>query len=327
MSNTTSFTFHRSVRRFAYPLLLIPAILNFLSFTKSQNLLGKDVRIDRIDSVFTAAEKNNLQTTGVLRYEYSYKDLRKEFLYDFAKRMEQDSFEIISITPAGKEWRLRIMRNEIHSRSTMAQLESKFRLIKFKFLIDDYEGFTILKADVNPFIVPEHEFMDFLNTLSDEELFFASDRLLRSKSYPKALVAFQKSIDRGINPDTSSYKMGSVLVATHDYVEGIGLWEKAVELNPSYLEVYKSLGVIYYENSHFKKALANFKKAEKLNPADDVTLHQIAETLYQLKHYNESYTYAKKAVKLNRDNKLAKSLVKMLKSPSIRKARKLNPTA
>ncbi|MEO5906683.1 MAG: tetratricopeptide repeat protein [Saprospiraceae bacterium] len=282
---------------------------------------------NRIDSVFTAAERNKLVTTGVLRYEYSFKDFRKEFLYDFSKRMEQDSFEFISITPAGKEWRLQIMRNEILSRRTMEQLESKFRLIKFKFLIDDYEGFKIFKADVNPLIVPEYEFMGFLDSLSDEELFFASDRLLRLKSYPRALVAFQKTIDRGIKLDTSNYKMGSVLVATHDYVEGISLWEKAVELNPNYLEVYKSLGVIYYENSHFKKALSNFKKAHKLNPTDDETLHQIAETLYQLKLYNESFTYAKRAVKLNRDNEHAKSLVKMLKRPAIRKARKQNPTA
>ena len=316
---------HNTIRRFAFQLAMLPAILGFMSFSKSQNVSGKDMRTDRIDSVFTAAEKNNLVTTGVLRYEYSFRNLRKDFLYDFGKRMEEDSFEVLSLEPAGKEWRLRLMRNEVHSRSSMAELERKLRLIKFKYLINHYEGFKIFKADINPVIVPEHALAGFLDSLSDDELFFASDRLLRLKKYPRAILAFEKALARGIKPDTSSYKLGSALVANKDYVDGITFWEKAVELNPKYLDAYKSLGVIYYENSHFKKALVNFKEAERLNSGDDETLHQIAETLYQLKRYNESFTYAKRAVKLNRDNKHAKALIKMLKRPAIRKARKANP--
>ena len=83
-----------------------------------------------------------------------------------------------------------------------------------------------------------------------------------------------------------------------------------------------NLGTILFENSHFNRSLYNFQEADTIKPNDDQILYHIAETLYMLERYNESYSYAKRAVKINRKNVYAKSLLKMLKQPPIRKLRR-----
>lgn len=314
-----------SVRTYAIALIICVTHLSLISFSQAHRPSLKDSREARIDSTFQKAENSGLNTGGILRYEFFFRDVRKEFIEDFADRLRQDSFETIAIYPSGKEWVLRVMRNDIHTRESIDQLEKKFRLLKFKFLIDKYDGFTIHKADPDPVSVPEYEFLNYLQQLSDNDLFWVANRLYYLKAYPKALVAFNESINRKIRLDTSTFMLGSVLVATHEYVKGIEYWEKAIEINPDYLEAHMALGNIFYENSHFKQALSNFRRADVIKPNDDMIQFHIAETLYQLQRYNEAFKHAKTATRLNRKNIYAKSLLKLLKKPAIKKLRRQNP--
>lgn len=301
------------------------SMLSFTSFLPAYGFAGKEARMARIDSTFDQAESQNLNTASKLRFEYFFSDIRKTFLEDFGERLKRDSFEIAGIYPKGDSWQLRISRNEKQSRKSVNHLEKKLRWLKFKFLIDRYDGFSIKPADIDPLQVPEDQFLTFVDTLSNDNLFWVANRLLYLKSYPRALVAFQETMDRNFKPDTTLYNFGTALVATHEYEKGIGLWEKSIELNPTYMEVYLQLGNILYENSHFKQALVNYKKADELSPNNDLVLYNIGETLYQLGRYNEALTYTKKAVRINHKNVFAKSLLKMLKHPSIRKEMKKHP--
>ncbi len=314
-----------------FPSFLLVAFVSFTGFSfnlcsQTSRVSARESRKARIDSVFTHAEKNQLNTAGTLRYEYFFREERKEFIEDFAESLVKDSFEIIGLTQKDEEWQLRVMRNEKQSRASMEKQERKFRWLKFKYLIDHYDGFTIWPADLVPDKIPQEEFLGYANALDDHELFWVADRLLYLKSYPKAIVAWQEALERKVYPDTTNYKFGSTLIATEDYVNGIELWEAAVKINPKYLEVFMDLGKIYYENSHWKKALLNYQKADSLKPNDAQILYHVAETLFQMGRYNESYTYAKRSVKLDRDNDFARSLLRMHNLPSVRKARKANPS-
>lgn len=283
---------------------------------------GREERLSRIDSIFKSAEAKGLQTQGVLRYDYFFSDIKKHFLEDFGERLKEDSFEVEGIIPVGKKWQLHIFRNEIHSRQSIDELEKKLRLIKFKYLIDEFDGFSISKADINPVIVPADEFTHFIKSLSDEDLYKASLRLSQLESHDRALVAWEEARLRNLYPDTVAFHFGSSLVGIHEYVKGIESWKEAVKINPSYLEVHLALGKIFYDNSHFKEALSSFLKADALKPDDDMITYHIAETLYQLKRYNESLVSAKRAVKLNRKNIYAKSLLKTLNKPAIKRLRR-----
>ena len=239
------------------------------------------------------------------------------------EKLVNDSFETISLEPIeAKKWRLHVKRNEIHSRETLYDLEKRFGWLTYNFLVDDYNGFTITPADINAFIVPGEKFIPFIKSLWNDQLFNAATDLIRKKAYDRALVAFQESIDRHFKEDTSHFQLGNALVATNEYVLGIEHWEQARNINPQYLEAFMKLGVIFFENSHFNRALYNFKKADAIKPNNDDILYNISKCLLQLERYNESYEYAKRAVKLNPKNEFVKGVLKILKTPAIRKIRK-----
>ncbi|HJW28735.1 MAG TPA: tetratricopeptide repeat protein, partial [Saprospiraceae bacterium] len=100
---------------------------------------------------------------------------------------------------------------------------------------------------------------------------------------------------------------------------------KALEINPNYFEVHFSFGELLYDNAYFAEALEHFQKADTLDPNNDKVKWHLAECLYHLQRYNASYTLAKDAVKLNRKNVFAKSLLKLLNEPDIKRLRKKFP--
>jgi len=199
------------------------------------------------------------------------------------------------------------------------------RWLVYKFLIDQYEGFTISTPETEVLSIPDEEFVSSVKSLESEPLFVAGKTLVRKKSYDRAMVTFQECIDRHYKEDTSNYYMGIALVATGEFVKGIEHWEAARDLNPRYLDAYIQLGNIFFENSHFNRALYNFQEADTLKPNDDFILYNISKTLLQLERYNASYDYAKRALKINRKNIYIKGVLDILRQPKIRKLRREFP--
>jgi tetratricopeptide (TPR) repeat protein len=233
--------------------------------------------------------------------------------------------ETTSIVPAGKVWIMTAMRNSRYSRQSMDKLENRLRWIKYNYFIDDYLGFAIKEADLDPVAVPESQFMGWIRSLDDEELFWVGRRLLQLQSYDKALNALELGVARNYKADTANYHYGLALLATNEFTDAVEQWKRAVRINPGYLEVHLKLGKLYYENSYFAEALEEFQIADSLKPNDDQILLHIAESLYNLERYNQSYSYAKRAHKLNRKDPFAKSLLNLLKERRIKYLRKKFP--
>ena len=285
----------------------------------------KENNISRIDSVFTVAERSQLNTGSVLRYEFYFSDPDQQRLLDFSIRMEKDSFELGKLRADGKDMHLIEVRNTIYNRQTMFDLEHKLRGLKYKYSIDHYLGFSIHPADLNPVDIPDSSFIAYLNSLSDEQLYWVGNRLLNLKLYKKALWALEMGVKRNYYPDTSHYRYGLVLVATNEPNDGIQQWRQAVKQNSRYLEVYLALGKIHFENGYFEKALEYYRHADTLRPQDSQILLHIGESLYALQRYNQSYSYAKRSYELDRKNPYTKSLLKLLKQPGVKYARKKFP--
>ncbi len=294
------------------------------SYVQCQKVSKQELRIVQIDSIFDNVESMGFDTKGMLRYEYYFTDPTRNQLESLSEKLEKDTFETTSLQPKeDKKWHLRLKKNEIHSRESMYELEKRFRWLIYSFIVDDYDGFTISPADINAFIVPGEKFVSFIKSLENEPLFTVATNLIRKNAYDRAMVAFQECIDRHFKEDTSNFQLGNALITTHEFVKGIEYWEQARNINPHYLEAFIKLGTIFFENSHFNRALYNFQKADALKPNDDDILYNIAKCLLQLKRYNESYLYAKRALKLNRKNAFAKGVLDILKQSAVRKLRKL----
>ncbi len=291
-----------------------------------QTLSTKNVeRRAIIDSVFNRSEAQGFNTNETLKYIYHFSDKERTPLVELGKELEEDTIEVISIYQEGDKWKLSAFRNEILSRKSMHEREGLLRWLIWKYKVDDYNGFTISRADIDFSAIAEYEFYPYLLSLDNNDLYNVAMRLDKLKLYPKAMIAFQELINRDFKPDTAYYKMGTALVGTHEYVKGIEHWERVTTFNPNYLEVYMNLGQIFFENSHWKKAYANFKEAHRIKPNDDVILYHLAKSLIKLERYNEAFITIKRAVRLNPKNQYSKGVLKSLKSPAIRKLRKKFP--
>ena len=293
------------------------------TYAQSQHVSKKEVRVIQVDSIFNQAELQLGGTNQRLRYDYYFTDRDKEQLQDLSEKLTNDSFEIISLGQLEKKkWQLQAMKHQMHTRESIHEMDKHMKNLAYRLLVDNYDGFTITTADIDALKIPDEEFVAFTKSLEDELLFKVANDLLKRNSYDKAMVPLRESIDRHFKEDTANLLMGNALIATNEYVKGIEYWEEARNINQKYLEAYKKLGTILFENSHFNRSLYNFQEADTIKPNDDQILYHIAETLYMLERYNESYAYAKRAVNINPKNVYAQDLLDMLKQPQIRKLRK-----
>ena len=315
---------HPFVSSLLFLLLLLPGLPVGL-FAQHKKLSRSDLNKIRIDSIFKLAEQNRLNTKGVLRYEFYFSDPDKKRFPDFIVRMTKDSFEADDLQPNGKIWTQRIYKNTSFSRENIYNLQSDLRRIKYSYAIDHYLGFTIKPADPDPIAVPNAQFSTYLQSLTAEQLYWVGKRLLDLKSFDRAILATELAITKKINPDTSHYRYGLALVATHEPADGINQWKKAVKLNPQYLEAFLALGKIHYENGYFNEALGFYQKADSISPNNNQILLHIAETLYALELFNQSYDYAMRSHKLDRQSIYTKSLLKLLNESRVKYLRKKYP--
>lgn len=296
--------------------------LSLLSISAQEKLSKSELQKCQIDVTFTQYEQAGFNTADTLKFIYHFSDRDRIPIIELSKGLEKEKIETISFYEKDNRWHLTAFENTVYNRQSMLEKEKEFRWMMYKYKVDNYHGFRIAEADINIAAVPNDEFLPFILSLDDEDLFRVGLILDKAKNYQRSLFVFDELIKRNNKPDTSNYKMGSALIGTHEYVEGIERWKKAIELNPDYLEVHMELGKIFFENSHWREAHREFLEAYRINPNDDVILYHLAKSMIKVERYKEAYTVIRRAVKLNPKNIYAKGVLKDMKSPAMRKLRK-----
>ena len=79
----------------------------------------------------------------------------------------------------------------------------------------------------------------------------------------------------------------------------------AAQINPNDFEVNYYLGIAFYKNNDFEKAVPRFKKVIMLKPDATGISSPLGLSLYKAKHYKESLQYLKRALDENPENKEA----------------------
>ena len=76
-------------------------------------------------------------------------------------------------------------------------------------------------------------------------------------------------------------------------------FNKTLEINPSHLDAYNSLGIVYAELGDLNQALFNVKKVLELN-SNFVSAHNNLGLIYKkFEHFNEAETSFKKAIEID----------------------------
>ncbi|HJW29148.1 MAG TPA: hypothetical protein VJ508_07830, partial [Saprospiraceae bacterium] len=112
--------------------------LPFNAYAQAQLLSRKAQRHAYIDSIYHAAQARHLDTDAPLRYDFWFVDREKGTLTELTKRLTKDSFELESVKPAGKKWKMNLFINAAIPKASMNDLDKKLRRLRYDYLVDEY---------------------------------------------------------------------------------------------------------------------------------------------------------------------------------------------
>jgi excisionase family DNA binding protein len=110
-----------------------------------------------------------------------------------------------------------------------------------------------------------------------------------------------------LTPDVKAYLEEGLQLAHHPETveQAARAFEKAIKLNPRYTLAYFHLGTMYYEWSHFHRAVEPLKKAIELNPERTPAYMNLAMNYNYSNHFHDAEEVLKKVIELRPDHKEA----------------------
>ncbi|MBQ8678285.1 MAG: tetratricopeptide repeat protein [Treponema sp.] len=143
-----------------------------------------------------------------------------------------------------------------------------------------------------------------------DALIALGDLYYNERAWDKAFPIYETQMGiapahREIDIFKASLRQGICAVKLEKIPESFKGLSAAVQINPNDFEVNYYLGVAFYKNNEFEKAVPRFKKAVVVKPEASGINSPLGLALYKAKHYKESLPYLKRALDENPENKEA----------------------
>lgn len=141
---------------------------------------------------------------------------------------------------------------------------------------------------------------------TDEEaelLFRQAYELSQQGQYAEARAAYEKAVH--LQPDyvEAWYYLGSTLEKLHHYKQAFACYDKVVCLEPLHQYAWYRRGVVLLTKlQRYDEAIVSYDKATQIQPDDYDSWYGLGDTLMQLKQYSEAVTSYKKAIDINPTN-------------------------
>ncbi len=285
---------------------LLISVIYFVSCANAQD----SKRMANINSIFNKMELQGVDTKKPLLFGYFFYDKDKSKLENLKNELLKDNYKLVKLELIeNKEFILHVEKVEIHTRASLLDRENQLEKLSQKFKIETYDGWDVGNADPTKPLVLKTDFEKSLDTKTDAELYKLANELYDSETNDKAIIVFNKCIEKNIKTDTSNYKLGVSYIGLGQIETGVVKLEEAVRLNPNYFKAWFNLGAIHYDNQQYQKSVHAYQKAAKINPQDDNVFYGIAAAQFVLRQFKEAETNCKMALKLNSNNTNAISLL------------------
>jgi tetratricopeptide (TPR) repeat protein len=129
-------------------------------------------------------------------------------------------------------------------------------------------------------------------------------------------------------------KQGDAYLQKKHWQKAIACYQKAIELNPHYVDAYLRLGEVFNDRGHKDKAIVCYQKVIRLQPDNDRAHHNLGDLLNFQQRWEEAISAYRHAIELNSDfswshNNLGDALLKLElwqeAASCFRRAIELNP--
>ena len=136
------------------------------------------------------------------------------------------------------------------------------------------------------------------------------------------LMFFFKSACFAINPKAiDAYNKGIKQTEQKKYEDALVSFNKALKIEPSFIDAYYNLGILQDSRGNHKNALKTLKKILKYNPDDYDTIFKIAIINYGLGNLEDAETYINQ---IPPENPNYKKLVQYMSMPEEKRVYKIN---
>jgi type IV pilus biogenesis/stability protein PilW len=131
-----------------------------------------------------------------------------------------------------------------------------------------------------------------LSSLSKEE----------GHSEPKSEDKEIKKIRTQASDAIIHFNLGVEFHNRREILKAAQAYQKAIEIDPTYIEAYNNLGILYQEIGDLNKALEAYQKAIEINPRYEKTLNNLGILFLLTNRYNEAIEAFRKAIAINPTN-------------------------
>ncbi len=263
-----------------------------------------------INSIFDKMKLQGVDTKNPLLYGFFFFDKDKAKLEKLKDVLLKDNYKLVRLEKTEKqEFILHVEKVEIHSRVSLLERENQLNQLSKSFQIATYDGWDVGNADATKPLVSNDSFVKYLDNKSTIELYNIANDLYESETNDKAVIAFQKCIDRNYRLDTSFYKQGVSYIGLGQIKIGIEKLEETLKINPKYYKAIFNIGATCYDNQEYQKSIEYYQRAAKLDPKDDRVYYGIAASQFVLGQLKDAEINCLLALKSNPNNSNANTLL------------------
>lgn len=285
-------------------------IIGFISCSSAQD----NEKQASINSIFDKMELQSVDTKKPLLYGFFFYDKDKFKLEKLKDELLKDDYKLVRLENTEKQmFILHVEKVEIHSRTSLFDRENQLKKLCEKFQVTTYDGWDVGNADPTKPLVSKNNSDNIFDTKSNEELFTIANSFYDSETNDKAVLVFQKCIERNYKLDTCYYKQGISYIGLGQTKIGIEKLEEALKINPKYYKACFNIGVTCCENKEYQKSIDYYQKAAKLDPKDDIVYYGIAASQFILGKFKDAEFNCLTALKINPNNANANTLLNKMK--------------
>jgi tetratricopeptide (TPR) repeat protein len=290
--------------------LLIILLISGNIFCQNAELVFED----NIDEIFTKMELQGIKTNSEMLYGYFFYGKNKKQLEKLGKALQKEDYQIVRLDEVTEDKTniLHIEKIEIQSRETLRNKKKKFKILAEKYNVE-YDGWDVGSKNPKEPITSQNKFIEYLNSLSNLELFVNSKKLYDLNDYPNALIGFDICVQRKIKVDTSLFCLSNCLIEVGQVEIGLKTLKKVIDINPKHEKALFNIATISYDLEKTDDAIEYYKKVLEVNPKRDEAFYGIAAGEYVKGKHKKAKEYCQKALDINPDNTLAQELLKWLK--------------
>ena len=267
--------------------------------------------MDGINGIFDRLETQGVDTKKLLLYGYFFYGNNKSKLESLKQALEQQQYSFVEFRKEDKLFVLHVEKKEQHTSETLFTTKQNFTKLAESFGVS-YDGFDVGNSDPAKPLISNEIFLEFMKTHDNKELFQLGVKLYDLEIYDKAEIVFRECLEKNINSDIASYKLGNMLSWQGAVEDGIRYLEQAVKLNQNNIDAWFNLGAICYDNSLFEASIKYYQQADKIKPNDEDIIYGIAASQFAIQQFDKSLENCKKVLEINSQNGNAKALLKML---------------